>query len=183
MDMGLNVSESETFSIGSADLVTHGVPMVTSAEVPWVHPDYQANPNDVRDIVRRMQAVSRNPRRNLSLNMRGLRNYVKTSRYNWSQFLSTVKDKVIPPASPPSREEIRKTRLRALDKMDDLQKVEANMRLVNLGLSDGIDYPRGTTASDLDEAYRIIRQERLDEIYYNRLVLGIEQDPANLDKQ
>lgn len=51
MDIGLQVSYSETFNIVTADMVMAGVPVVTSSEVRWVHPVFHADPNDSATIV------------------------------------------------------------------------------------------------------------------------------------
>lgn len=55
MDIGLQVSFSETFNIVSADFVNNNIPVVTSNEVDWVNPLYYANPSKVESIVTRMR--------------------------------------------------------------------------------------------------------------------------------
>jgi len=55
MDIGLQVSFSETFSIVSADFVNNNIPVVTSNEVDWVNPVFYANPSKVESIVSRMK--------------------------------------------------------------------------------------------------------------------------------
>lgn len=50
MDIGLQVSYTETFNIVSADLVSQGTPIVTSNEVEWVHSACHADVNDARSI-------------------------------------------------------------------------------------------------------------------------------------
>lgn len=55
MDIGLQVSFSETFNIVSADFVNNNIPVVTSNEVDWVNPVYYANPSKVESIVTRMK--------------------------------------------------------------------------------------------------------------------------------
>ena len=55
MDIGLQVSFSETFNIVSADFVNNNIPVVTSDEVEWVNPVYFANPSKVSSIVSRMR--------------------------------------------------------------------------------------------------------------------------------
>jgi len=55
MDIGLQVSFSETFNIVSADFVNNNIPVVTSDEVEWVNPVYFANPSKVNSIVSRMR--------------------------------------------------------------------------------------------------------------------------------
>jgi hypothetical protein len=55
MDIGLQVSFSETFNIVSADFVNNNIPVVTSNEVDWVNPVFYANPSKVESIVSKMK--------------------------------------------------------------------------------------------------------------------------------
>lgn len=90
MDIGIHVSMSETFSIGTADLITHGVPVVTSPEVPFVDSNYWANTTDSRSIVSLMQYALGHPFRNVKLNIKGLERYSAWSKMIWSEFLSSM---------------------------------------------------------------------------------------------
>jgi hypothetical protein len=51
MDMGMQVSFSETFNIVAADFVWSNVPIVGSYEIDWLSFLYKANPTNQRDIV------------------------------------------------------------------------------------------------------------------------------------
>lgn len=55
MDIGLQVSMSESFNIVSADFVSEGVPLVTSKEVRWMPKEFQADPTNVESIVKAMK--------------------------------------------------------------------------------------------------------------------------------
>lgn len=57
MDMGLQVSFSETFNIVGADMVHVGLPIVASKEVLWSPWLVQADPTDSEDIVSQMEFV------------------------------------------------------------------------------------------------------------------------------
>lgn len=50
MDIGLQVSLSETFNIVTADMVSAGLPVVTSDMIDWVSNDCHADTSDVLDI-------------------------------------------------------------------------------------------------------------------------------------
>lgn len=50
IDVGLQVSFTETFNIVTADMVSRGIPVVVSPEIPWVLPLYRANPTSTEDI-------------------------------------------------------------------------------------------------------------------------------------
>jgi glycosyltransferase involved in cell wall biosynthesis len=50
MDFSLQCSFSETFNIVSADAVLCNVPVITSAQVPWLRHQFHADPNDSQSI-------------------------------------------------------------------------------------------------------------------------------------
>lgn len=54
MDLGMQISFSETFNIVAADMVTGGVPVVGSKEIEWLSQFYQADATDLNDIVRHL---------------------------------------------------------------------------------------------------------------------------------
>lgn len=51
MDLGMQVTFSETFNIATADLVVSGVPVVVSPEIFWVDDDFMADPTKCDDII------------------------------------------------------------------------------------------------------------------------------------
>lgn len=51
MDLGMQVSFSETFNIVTADFVNEDVPVVTSHEIDWLPKSVKANPTSISDIV------------------------------------------------------------------------------------------------------------------------------------
>lgn len=57
MDIGMQVSFSETFNIVSADFAVANVPLVVSPEVSWVAKIFQADPTSVPDIVAKMNVA------------------------------------------------------------------------------------------------------------------------------
>lgn len=54
IDLGLQISLSETFNVVSADYIASGIPIVVSPEVPWASRFSQAAPDSIRDMVRLM---------------------------------------------------------------------------------------------------------------------------------
>lgn len=54
MDLGMQVSLSESFNIVAADFVANGVPVVGSSDIDWLPWPYKANPNSSRDIANRL---------------------------------------------------------------------------------------------------------------------------------
>lgn len=61
IDLGMQVSLSETFNIVTADCVTAGIPVVVSKEVPWISSFNKAQDDDIDDIVKVLHRVWRNP--------------------------------------------------------------------------------------------------------------------------
>ena len=55
MDLGMQVSLSESYNMVAANLVSVGTPVVASTEVRFIAPRFQAKATDVRDIVRKAE--------------------------------------------------------------------------------------------------------------------------------
>jgi hypothetical protein len=54
MDMNMQCSFTESFNIVTADSVYCGVPVVVSPDIAWMNSESQANPNDMKDIVKKL---------------------------------------------------------------------------------------------------------------------------------
>lgn len=89
MDIGLQVSFSETFNIVAADMVTSRIPVVLSPEMTWSSKFCQANPTDTKSIVDRMLGVLDWKTRELykRLNLRGLRQFCEEAKEVWLDYL------------------------------------------------------------------------------------------------
>jgi len=85
MDIGLQVSFSETFNIVAADLISNGVPVVSSKEIPWVLIG-TADPTDAFDICREIRHTWNHPRLNVFANSMGLLYYVEQSQFIWVNY-------------------------------------------------------------------------------------------------
>ncbi len=57
MDLGMQVSHSESFNVVTADFVDMGVPIVVSSDIDWVSPESVADCNSLNDIVEKMEFV------------------------------------------------------------------------------------------------------------------------------
>jgi len=86
MDIGLQVSLSETFNIVSADLISQGVPIVGSVEIPWLVKYSQADPVKADDIALKLQAAYEHPRINVWMNQRGLTQYTDKTKHIWVKY-------------------------------------------------------------------------------------------------
>ena len=88
MDLGLQVSFSETFDIVAADFVFADVPIVGSKEIPWMSHLFQANCTNMDDIVRHLEFAWTGKKFGLhSANRVGLRNRNDDARKAWKRLL------------------------------------------------------------------------------------------------
>jgi hypothetical protein len=54
MDLGMQVSFSETFNIVAADFVWNDIPVIGSNEIDWLSFVYKANPNDIHSMINKL---------------------------------------------------------------------------------------------------------------------------------
>lgn len=89
MDVVMQVSNSETFNIVSADAVANYVPVLVSDEIPWLDGEYDANPNSVIEMTVKLIHVWRgNGNKYLQRDQRTqLADYAATSKALWYNFL------------------------------------------------------------------------------------------------
>jgi hypothetical protein len=92
MDIGLQVSFSETFNIVSADFVSQDIPIVTSNEIDWMPLLFTADPTNTDSIVRAIRRTLFYDRHFvwMELPRRSLKRYVKLSEKVWLDNLPTV---------------------------------------------------------------------------------------------
>ena len=86
MDLGLQVSFSETFNIVGADLISQGVPLVGSTEIPWLHGMSAADPTSSEDICRKLLFAYRHPWISTRINQWQLTNYPNTTARIWAKY-------------------------------------------------------------------------------------------------
>jgi hypothetical protein len=88
IDIGIQVSFTETFNIVTADLISQGVPIVVSNEVPWSAPGFRADPTDSKDIFNMIMRTYKYPELNVSLNQAFLNAYSKKTSKIWQKQFS-----------------------------------------------------------------------------------------------
>ena len=87
IDIGLQVSLTETFNVVTADYVTAGLPVVTSKEVVWVSKMSHAQDDSISDIVKKMhRALSW--RCIIKKNQNNLLSYSEKAQDMWLDFVS-----------------------------------------------------------------------------------------------
>ena len=88
MDIGLQVSFSETFNIVGADLISQGIPLVGSNEIPWAVPVFCADPTDSDNIAQQLSRTYNNTWFNVKTNQWSLTRYTSKTRKIWAKYFS-----------------------------------------------------------------------------------------------
>lgn len=82
IDIGLQVSFSETFNIVAADIISNNIPIVTSNEIPWMKVN-TANPTSSIDINNQLINSIDNTQNNITQNINGLSEFNSKSVKAW----------------------------------------------------------------------------------------------------
>jgi len=88
MDIGLQVSFSETFNIVGADLISQGVPLVGSSEIPWFVPMFAAHATESKMIADKLLSTYKTPWLNAKLNQWSLTNYTNKTKNIWVKYFT-----------------------------------------------------------------------------------------------
>lgn len=86
MDIGMQVSFSETFNIVGADFISQGVPLICSNEIPWINKKFKADPTSSNEICKALIEACINPKRNVSKNQKALTTYSEVTENIWLQY-------------------------------------------------------------------------------------------------
>ena len=88
MDLGMQISFSETFNSVAADFVNNDVPVIVSDEIGWASRLYQVSPTDTKKIIRKIKfAHNFNGLGVHYLNKMGLNSYNKKAIEGWLEYL------------------------------------------------------------------------------------------------
>lgn len=82
MDIGMQCNFSETFNIVGADLISEGIPLVGTTEIPWLSIG-RSNPTDSVDITKALNRAYNFPAINVRLNQLSLTKYTNKSAEIW----------------------------------------------------------------------------------------------------
>jgi hypothetical protein len=91
MDMGMQVSFSETFNIVAADLTSQGVPVVSSKELPWINPIFISKPTYLNSIYWKLLLTYWFSKFNLKSNQYLLKKYTNKTRKIWLKYFTHKK--------------------------------------------------------------------------------------------
>jgi hypothetical protein len=86
MDIGMQVTFSETFNIVGADFVSQGVPVVCSSEIPWVAKQFSADPTSSDDITNKLVQTHTAPMYNVAQHRELINTYVDETQVIWVQY-------------------------------------------------------------------------------------------------
>ena len=87
MDIGMQVSFSETFNIVGADIVSQGVPLVgTAGEIPWAVDTFCADPTNSADIASKLETAYNWPWINVKANQWSLTAYTNKTARIWAKY-------------------------------------------------------------------------------------------------
>ena len=85
MDIGMQCNFSETFNIVGADLISQGVPLIGTSEIPWSHWLFNAIPTDSDRIATALKAAYYLPSLNVRLNQFKLTKYTNRTATIWKK--------------------------------------------------------------------------------------------------
>ena len=89
MDIGLQVSFSETFNIVGADIISQGVPLIgTANEIPWAVHAFCADPTTSTDIIKKLHFAYNWPQLNVRTQQWSLTNYTNKTAKIWTKYFS-----------------------------------------------------------------------------------------------
>lgn len=86
MDIGMQVSFSETFNIVGADIISQGVPLVASNEIPWANKIFCGKAADINTIFRSLWLTYMFPKINTTTNQIFLNSYTNKTRNIWIKY-------------------------------------------------------------------------------------------------
>lgn len=88
MDMGMQCSFSETFNIVACDIITEGVPLVGTKEIPWMNDIFSANVTSSDSICFNLMLAYYFPKYNVRSNQRHLNRYTTKTSKVWLKYFT-----------------------------------------------------------------------------------------------
>jgi hypothetical protein len=90
MDIGMQVSISETFNIVGADIISQGVPLVGSKEIPWIDCSFAPKSTQTEDIYIALLLTHQSPELNVLKNQKELTIYTNKTKEIWSNYFKEI---------------------------------------------------------------------------------------------
>lgn len=92
MDIGLQVSLSESFNIVTADFISQHIPVIVSKEINWVADISKVNTDDSLGIADKIDATLYSPNKMIKRNLDSLIEYQKEALIIWFLFIKNFKE-------------------------------------------------------------------------------------------
>lgn len=92
MDVGMQASLSETFNIVGADLISQGVPVVGTKEIPWLPGVVCADPTSSQDIAKKLQLAYDHPESIVEKSQFSLNAYTSEVKEIWHKYFRSPGD-------------------------------------------------------------------------------------------
>jgi len=86
MDLGMQISFSETFNIVGADVISQGVPLVGSKEIPWIDTRSCARATETEEMYSTLLLTYSSPEVNVAKNQKALTKYTNKTRKIWLHY-------------------------------------------------------------------------------------------------
>lgn len=86
MDLGLQLSYTESFNIVTADFVASKVPIVVGKDIEWMNKICKCDPNNTDQIIEKMEYVMSRRHAIKQLNLRSLLDYNEEALETWRSF-------------------------------------------------------------------------------------------------
>lgn len=83
MDIGMQVSFSETFNIVGADLISQGVPLIATSEIPWAIKEECVDPTSTDAVFNQLLNIYNSSQNSVDLHQESLTNYTNTTKEIW----------------------------------------------------------------------------------------------------
>ena len=87
MDIGMQVSITESFNIVAADLISQGVPIVGPiGEIPWAVPEFSALYSNGEDIIKKLHIAYNHSLENVQAHQTSLKSYTDETIKIWKEY-------------------------------------------------------------------------------------------------
>lgn len=86
LDIGMQVSFTESFNIVTADYISQRIPVVVSKDIDWVHPISNVDPNETLEMISRLETVLFYKKFVTEANLEALYNYNRKSVKMWEHY-------------------------------------------------------------------------------------------------
>lgn len=86
MDLGLQLSFTESFNIVTADFVASGIPVIVGSDIEWTNPISKCNPNNTDRLLQKIEYALAHKHIVKHLNLKALTEYNTSSLNNWRNY-------------------------------------------------------------------------------------------------